>query len=209
MRLLVYTLFFLAYTVNWSMGGEWYQKIYYQDGNSEKIGYLKCDYWINDFVPPKNKVTFKQFYLNHADLEDDSITVYTDLIDQSHFSKAATFPIHPFEINPTHFVRFEINELEINNIGKLYVRDDYHIKMLTPLFDSDTTWIYDKPIKSLPLGDEVGCRLEIYEFTASPSNRSYIDRLVSLYLIDDKKRMEKLLQIMNSLHIIVVELCGC
>ncbi|MBK9286083.1 MAG: hypothetical protein IPM51_17445 [Sphingobacteriaceae bacterium] len=147
--------------------------------------------------------------------QTDSLAIYSQIIDHEKLAKAVSFPMHPFHLSEKHIRYIHLSQIKNISLKKIWVKNDYHIEVLSPLQYTDTLWLKKKGMIEYPIGDEVGCRLEVHKFSAKETYKAELKQFCDLYLrkeklIDsEKKQYKRLLKKLKTKKIIVVELCGC
>ncbi len=192
--------------LSFSIGGIWLQEVFFLHNNSKYHGYVICDHWIQSHTALKS--SFLEVYKMH-NAKVDSLTIYFDVTDWSNIKENATFPMHQFSVNQANFSRFSFDDIKLSATGKLLSNIDYHIEVLSPICEEDISWYDDKSEVYYPVGEEVGCRLEVYMFHESAHTSHLIQELGKLYLGEEPDKLQLLTRSLYRRKVVVVELCGC
>ncbi|MCB9197875.1 MAG: hypothetical protein H6600_05400 [Flavobacteriales bacterium] len=190
------------------IGGEWFVEVYFlsDHGTVKNHGYVQCAFWITE-----EKVVANNFISKFSQNEAiDSIKFYSNLTDRTLLKTKANFPMHEFEVDRENFHCFALKDLQISSIGKVYSRIDYEIHVLSPIELSDTSWIGQDNQRVFYEGEDIGCRLEVYEYDKYESMTvKLIELLVGYYRNAQLSHVNNLVKILYRRNVIVVELCGC
>lgn len=145
----------------------------------------------------------------------DSITVFEKIIDHERIAEVASFPVHSFHLVESSAKQVSLSEISEIELVKIWRKDEYWIDVLTKLVDADTSWIGSKANVEYPIGNEVGCRLEVHNFGPVSNYKNLIDEFIGLYQPEKPRshqnlgRFHQLLAELKEQKIVVVELCGC
>jgi hypothetical protein len=143
----------------------------------------------------------------------NQIEIYAEIIDLTSIKNNAAFPIHKFKMG-NEMVTINTNKITHMKLTKIWIKSAYHIKVLSQVFYKDTTWYNDIHKLTYPIGDEVGCRLHVYQFDSSLNNKELIDEFTETYMNPTSSASyynyrKRLLQILYLNKVVIVELCGC
>jgi len=176
--------------------------------------YFIVGYWgqedLSNYIG--NREEFRAaFFENHR--TTDSIQCYTRIIDHQYIANAAKFPMHSFEIDDSSLRTVHPNQLNTMKLVHAWYANEYWINVLTPIMHSDADWIGGKAKTTYPVGNEVGCRLEVYHFTKTDSEK-WEKEMAALYLLETRtkeqeKRFQMLFELLKRHRVVVVEMCGC
>jgi hypothetical protein len=209
MKSLLLALLSLTTIASYAIGGVWFQEVFFLHNGQKKHGFIQCDNWVEDYVPPKDKMPFLEFYLESSYYNEDSLTIYTSLTDHSILAEHASFKMLSFHVDYNQYFRIGLNEVDFMTPGKLHKDIAYSIDLLSPVALADTVWIGNETTKSYPAGDDVGCRLEVHDYHASGHSAHLINLLGKYYLDDQHSKVAYLTQVLYRHKVIVIELCGC
>jgi len=199
-------------------GGVWVAEISYDLHGSRETGYLVADIWIESDPELLLNDTLFQSELLSRYVPSDTLVIYRQLIDQEFLAGIALFPMHPFTLNTFTASRVCVDDIHSVSMNKVWKRIDYGIRVLSDISLSDSSWIADRSILEPvihPVGDDAGCRLEVYDFNPVYDPTEEIEVLSHLYrpyrLLDKDlaKRCQDTIYRLKQKRIVVVELCGC
>lgn len=199
------------------MGGVWVLEIDYQYNDHRAHGFVRADSWAMDLDQLVRKdADFQQaFYENYR--TSGPLMVYEHIIDREDLALAATFPMHAFRLVEESATGILIENMSGLSLRKVWVRDNYLIEVETALDDGDIDWIGGKAKLSYPLGDEMGCRLEVYNFGTEEVDDVTMEALIEAYHAQSNEKggfltvttYSQILAQLKQQKIVVVELCGC
>lgn len=196
-----------------AIGGVWVLELSYSKDGKTVTGYFRADYGADHYTPSGWDTLHSEFMEKFGDA--DSVFLYSRIEDRELLAAAASFPMHPFEMVNGSRYTVALDDLKDLRLEKVWKRIDYMVNVLTPLEMSDTAWIGLKDTVEFPIGDDVGCRLEVHRLVPVTGYQSLIRELVELYQAKeplspaDTRRFEFVLQELKAKRIVVVELCGC
>ena len=142
------------------------------------------------------------------------LEVYSVLKDWTVVKEKASFPMQPFEMGDK-LMTYPIKDVNNLHLVKIWKRSDYHIKVLSPINSTDSKWYGNSYQISKPIGDDVGCRLEVFSFENHPENKTLIKKFTELYLNPKENDAiyynyrKRLLELLYLNKVVIVELCGC
>jgi hypothetical protein len=228
MKRILLSLFLLVTTTLLNaMGGVWAIQFSYELNGKAKTGYIYADFWARDYekVYPNGvnrstkedfsvyEITFEKEFRNK--LKDYSpLTIYDSILDNTLLASKAKFPMVPYELIHSSGKPVDIAVLKKVKLIKIWVKDDYGIYLQTDINKSDINWISKTPKVDYPLGEDVGCRMVLYQFNQI-ANPFLVDELSKLYLKKEKwndkeqERFKTIVAILKNDKVVVVELCGC
>lgn len=205
----------VAAKVTLAVGGIWVLELEFTYQNHAQTGYIQAGVWADNWVDRYDDDTgFTKAFHNHYHAKD-TLTIFKHIIDREALSTAASFTIHPFFLVDSAVLHLTVEDLLHVKLRKVWKKMDYHIVALTPLTNADTSWISGKKTTSYPLGQEVGCRLEVHHFSDQNVPSKLLGDFVELYKRKsdlnkiEQQRYLKLLDDLKSKKVVVVELCGC
>lgn len=162
----------------------------------------------------ENQLAFEEYFLSRFGKED--IVEYNNsIIDYSHYARYTKVPLPAFafsksskrELPRSFFLKVELI--------RIWNRSDYFSQILTPLSPEDTAWLKKEFSKILPVGEDVGCRLEIYQFKRSLELTEEINILSKEYSSENGYMKstpfyvkEAILELKRK-KALVIERCGC
>lgn len=200
-----------------AMGGVWVLEIDYELNGRRAHGFIRADYWANDFqdLVRKDAAFQKSFHQYYG--ETGAVMVYERMDDREEIALKATFPMHPFVLDEGSKFGIMIEDMSNISLRKVWVKDDYLIEVLTALVPADTTWIGGDAEITYPLGEDVGCRLEVYNFGESPVDALTLEAMIQAYQepgpedqnLIGVSSLGLLLTRLQKQKVVVVELCGC
>jgi hypothetical protein len=201
--------------ISFAEGIEIVYEIEFEHNNKIHVGYITGGYSSIE-IDSTFFYDDKQFELSvkNWDRNIKELEVYSELIDWTSVMQVAIFPVQPFEIGGEVSV-YPTNEIKKLHLIKIWKRSDYHIKVFSPITIRDTSWYDNSFIISKPVGDDAGCRLELYSFEKHSNNQELIKKFKQVYLnpkvnnpiyYNYRKRILELLYLQK---VIVIELCGC
>lgn len=215
MKLVLLSVIFLTNTA-FSMGGECIMEIIFEYNGDRFHGYLPTEYWGQNldssyYGSDKFQAVFEKYYYSL-----DEITIYGEIKDQEILAKNASFSMHSYEILHGSAKTFNPKQMKDVILFDSWCRIAYGIEVLTPLVLADTSWI-SKEIyhKSYPIGNEIGCRLEVYHFTKNTDVQSQLNKLAELYEqsqgegLPQTREVYAILKELKKKKVVVLELCGC
>lgn len=180
-----------------------------------QIGYIVDEEWTEGFETFIGKDSLFNIEFRRKFKNSDSLKVYEKIIDQEKLSEIASFPMHPFFLVEESLKYVLLEEIERVSFIKLWRKVDYYINLLTKITLSDSIWIKEYNSKEYPIGDDIGCRLEAYNFGDGEPYKLLLSEFGNLYLKKEKltheeqKRYNELLKKLKDYKVVVVELCGC
>lgn len=214
-RISIATGLFLFMSAANAMGGIWLLEINYLMDGESRTTFVLADFWANDFDQYVGNDSLFAIELQKQLGNSGPVIVFDEIIDQEEIASIAAFPMSPFHVVAGSKSTLRLEDISKPSLTRIWKKDDYVVNVLTALTLSDTTWISDSASKELPLGEEVGCRLEVYSFDASKDVHTLMQEFTGIYskkesdrtLYDAKSRM--ILQNLKANKVVVVELCGC
>ena len=208
-------------------GRDWAIEITYHTSDGQHTGFLSSQYWVKDceerFLPfdttlieaegvPARTAFEHEFFSRYG--AQEAIYIYDRIIDRFAYSRNSKLPIPPWSFDETSGHAVELAAMHSIRLVRVLVKTDYFMDVHSPLEPADTTWIGGASKVYYPVGQEVGCRLEIYSFSDQPVE-ALIDEYGALYLRREKlspfelKRYNSVLLQLKAARVIVIELCGC
>lgn len=212
-KLFLTTLVFWGSTFTFAIGGIWVLEVKYQLSNCSRTTYVLADYWADDFDKFKGKDAQFEAALEKQ-FGDQPITVFDNLVDQENIANAATFPMHPFIRGHSSERVLHLNHIQGISLVKVWEKVDYMIEVQTGITEADIPWISKKAALTHPVGEDVGCRLEVHSY-CEQDNSGLLEQFVWLY--ENKEEAPEryanespcLLQRLKYRGVVIVELCGC
>jgi pyruvoyl-dependent arginine decarboxylase (PvlArgDC) len=198
-----------------AMGGVWVLEIEYQTGNKKVTGFILADYWADDFDKFVGHNASFQIEFKKRFEERKFITIFKEIVDNEQLAKVATFPMHPFRLVQESSSEILVSDIKNVSLVKLWEKVAYTINVLSTVIQSDVGWISASTTITYPVGNEVGCRLEVHNYTKNSDHRPLVKEFAKLYLKKNtlseqqKNRYAHLLQKLREKRVIIVELCGC
>ena len=198
-----------------AMGGIWLLEINYQLNGLSKTGFVRADYWADDFDQYIGRDSLFELAFEEHFGSIDQIDIYDELLDREKIASIASFPMHPFQILEESKRTVSRQDLKHLSLIKVWKKNDYWIDVLTPITELDITWISGKTTIEHPIGNDVGCRLEVHNFGSKQDHKKLLNDFVNLYSIKENdpnsydKKGSLLLQRLKKKKIVIVELCGC
>lgn len=199
-----------------AMGGIWVLEVRYEWKGVTQTGFIQASSWAEEFDTLIGLDSLFDQKLRHVYTGWDSIIIYDQIENRERIAKHATFPIHSFMLDQSSGHEYPIKDISELSLIKVWRRIEYVINVLTPINDSDTTWISGPSTIEYPIGEEIGCRLEVHVYSHSKEHAPLVLEFASLYSVDPSLltlKMEedklRLLEKLKAKHVVVVELCGC
>jgi len=216
-KLIVIIIIFFSGFNAAAIGGEYVLQIQYLLNGKQTSGFIYVDYWDIEVDLEQTKLTDKAFdsLFRKLFIDYEEVTVYSELIDHELLSETASFPMHPFEINNNSAQKIKVAKIKNVRFVRIWKRIAYGIDVLTKLQLKDTSWISGKSNTTYPVGQDVGCRLEVYNFGNQEIPEKLIKQLILEYSNMDgmdanqKQKNRTVLADLKKRKIVVVEMCGC
>lgn len=214
-KILTILALLLLSSYTFAIGGVWVLEIEYSVNGKGQIGYIVDEDWTEGFETFIGKDSLFNIKFRRKFENSDSLKVYEKIIDQEKLSEIADFPMHPFFLVEKSKKYVLLDEIERVSLIKVWKKIDYTVNVLTKITIADTSWIKENNSKEYPIGDDVGCRLEVYNFGDGKSYKLLLSEFSNLYLkkekltLEERKRYNELLKKLKEFKVIVVELCGC
>ena len=168
-----------------SDGLEQYMEVTYSLMGERKTAFISC------YIDPplieaflSNSKEFQSYFQSNFEKET-SISFYDSLMDYSAFAVNPKLYLPPFEFQKERFKTLPKNYFQKVKLVKIWNRSDYYTQMLTPLELADTMWLANDFVKTYPAGEDVGCRLEVYQFDTSFDIKSEIESILSRYTAEE------------------------
>ena len=199
-----------------SMGAVWVLELEYREnGGRLQTGYIDGSFHTGDFGPMADNPSHLLNELMTRYGKDDSLQIFTQIIDNEKLAEVASFPMHSFKLVESSRVVYSVNSLADLSLKKIWSKDEYWIEVLTRLELKDSIWIRNKGIVDFPLGQEVGCRIEVHNLGEREIEERLLTEFIKLYKMDTPRshqnqgRYHTILAELKENKIVLVELCGC
>ena len=162
----------------------------------------------------EDRLAFEEYFSSRFSKED-IIEYNNSIIDYALYGQCTKVPLPAFafsksskrELPRSFFLKVELIQI--------WNRSDYFSQILTPLSPEDTAWLKKEFSKILPVGEDVGCRLEIYQFKRSLDITEEIKILTKDYSTENGYMKstpfyvkEAILELKRK-KALVIERCGC
>lgn len=199
-----------------ALGGVWVLEIQYELNGESRHGFVLADYWADDYERFISAGTAFTPEFQNAFMGYDSIAIYDQIIDREVIARTAVFPIHSFELVQESQKLYSPSDIQQVELIKIWRRNDYVINVLTNISLADTAWIGGAADVVYPIGQDVGCRLEVYHFSEKSESTTLLQEFATLYKLESdsltlkqRERKTQLLEKLKQLQVVIVELCGC
>ncbi len=214
MKLTLILLFFIIPLLHFAEGAEIVYEIQYKTNGSIKTGYIFGGFTDSntDSIYKNHPKEFQEHMLSHGTYED-TISIHLVLHDLTDIQAKAAFPIHSFQLG-SEVIHIPSNQITFMKLIKTWIKSDYHIEMLSEYRQEDTLWFNNKHNIYYPVGVEIGCRINAYEFDSSKNNKVLLKQFGIEYLKkvttpSDYQYRKRLIQLLYQNKVIIIELCGC
>lgn len=197
------------------MGAVWVLEIKFKMDGQLQHAYFDASFNTDDFIESRSHQKLFEAAFRERYGAKDSITVFEKIIDHERIAEVASFPMLSFHLVESSAKQVSLSEISEIELVKIWRKDEYWIDVLTKLVDADTSWIGSKANVEYPIGNEVGCRLEVHKFGPASNYKNLIDEFIGLYQLEKPRshqnqgRFHQLLAELKEQKIVVVELCGC
>ena len=199
-------------------GGIWVAEISYDHEGHRHTGYVLADIWVENDPDLLVNDSLFDAKIRHLHTSSDTLMIYRHLTDREQLAGKALFPMHPFLLNRDSVSFLCISDIGHMSLNRIWKRNDYDIRVLSEISLSDSSWVSDKELLEpiiYPVGEEVGCRLEVYDFNPSFDPSHEMNEITRLYNQGypvtgvEEIRLQEIIHMLKEKRIIVVELCGC
>lgn len=214
-NILLFVGLFLTSSTLLADGLEQYMEISFLLNGERKTAFIPCNISAEEEITfIENRLAFEEYFSNKFNRED-IIEYNNSIIDYGLYRNYTKVPLPAFafsksskrELPRSFFLKVELIQI--------WSRSDYFSQILTPLSPEDTAWLKKEFSKILTVGEDVGCRLEIYQFKRSLDITEEINILTKEYSAENGYMKstpfyvkEAILELKRK-KVLVIERCGC